>query len=445
MALKPVLIIAPFFAPQSHAAMFRVHKLVKYLPRYGYRPIVVTTDTNYLFNEDSELLKELADEVVIKRVRYIEPTLRGLRMLFGGSDRTFKTLKNNGFYNATEKKAQGLLEQKQKGSLKSSVMSFVKNSPDVLWTWAGPATRASQKLIQEYDIKVFYTTANPDSVLKIGLNLKQTNQVKWLADFRDPLHMGTRYRHTNRFSGYLATKWVREAMEMSDHVSGLSSAYGSIFSDLYDLPEKKFSFIPTGVDDEYLKDKRELVSTSPKVLLFQGEFQKEYSQYPFNVLESVLSNPDHHDVILQIIGRKEVNQPLFEEKFKGSSLLKKCEYIDHIPQRELYHKISKAHCCLLLSGPVQQWWNNYAKMVDYIGLNKLILASVPEVSEARRELEKAELGYFLTGDFEIDCAIVEELLSANSDTGGCEYRNRYTATVQAESFAKLFGELYNDE
>ncbi len=49
---KSVLIVTPFFAPQSHAAVFRAYKLAKYLPRFGWKPYVLTTDTNYKFNED---------------------------------------------------------------------------------------------------------------------------------------------------------------------------------------------------------------------------------------------------------------------------------------------------------------------------------------------------------------------------------------------------------
>ena len=90
---KSVLIVTPFFAPQTHAAVFRAYKLAKYLPRHGWKPYVLTTDTNYLYNEDPGLLDALPPEVEVTRARYVEPTLRGLRMAFGGKDRTFKTLK----------------------------------------------------------------------------------------------------------------------------------------------------------------------------------------------------------------------------------------------------------------------------------------------------------------------------------------------------------------
>src|SRR5580700_10893870 len=90
---RSVLIVTPFFAPQNHAAVFRAYKLAKYLPQFGWKPIVLTVDTHYEFNEDPTLLAELPEEVEIVRTRYVEPTMRGLRMALGGRNRTFNAAK----------------------------------------------------------------------------------------------------------------------------------------------------------------------------------------------------------------------------------------------------------------------------------------------------------------------------------------------------------------
>ena len=45
---KNILIITPFFPPQTHAAVFRAFKLVKYLKRTGWNPIVLTDSNLYV-------------------------------------------------------------------------------------------------------------------------------------------------------------------------------------------------------------------------------------------------------------------------------------------------------------------------------------------------------------------------------------------------------------
>ena len=101
MQNKNVLIITPFFAPETHAAVFTAHKLVKYLKREGWNPIVLTVDVNYNYNEDGSLLEDLKD-VEIHRTKYIEPSLRGLYMWLTGKDRTFKTLKKQAVFSKSE-------------------------------------------------------------------------------------------------------------------------------------------------------------------------------------------------------------------------------------------------------------------------------------------------------------------------------------------------------
>ena len=81
---KKILIITPFFAPENALPLFfRTHKLAKYLNRENWEVHVLTVDTNYVYNEDENLLKEL-EGVTIHRSKYIEPTLRGLRMWLTG-------------------------------------------------------------------------------------------------------------------------------------------------------------------------------------------------------------------------------------------------------------------------------------------------------------------------------------------------------------------------
>src|SRR5690349_4587223 len=85
--MQPILIVTPFFAPQSHAAVFRAYKLAKFLPARGYRPFVVTVDTNYDYREDPNLLTALPREVTVVPARYVEPTLRGAEYALGLRDR----------------------------------------------------------------------------------------------------------------------------------------------------------------------------------------------------------------------------------------------------------------------------------------------------------------------------------------------------------------------
>ncbi len=191
---RSVLIITPFFAPQSHAAVFRAYKLAKYLPKFGWKPYVISTDINYNYNEDSSLLDELPKEVEIYRARYIEPSLRGLRMALGGEDRTFKALKE-----VSAPPSKSIRNVARELNIAQKVYQYLLGAwltiPDAYWTWRRSTVSLASKLIAEHDIPIVFTSADPYTSHQIGYELKTTKSIRWVADFRDP-HTHSFWKHS---------------------------------------------------------------------------------------------------------------------------------------------------------------------------------------------------------------------------------------------------------
>ena len=449
--LEPILIITPFFAPQTHAAMFRVHKLVKYLPDYGYRPIVLTTDINYLYNNNKELLLELPECVEIIRTRHIEPSLRGLRMAFGGKDRSFSAIKNskkdiniNEFLSncSTSSRPNGIFSV-----IYSSISKALYSIPDAHWTWALSSMSTAKKLVDKYGIKVMYTTANPYSHLGIAIELKDKLGVKWLADFRDPCGYGYKNSVNNYFGEKIQQKILQSTFDKADKVTGLSEAYSSIFSDLYGLNDSHYTFIPTGVDNDYLSCTRNVNDSYANSIVFAGEVMPEQDSYIFRILHNLHKNNPYLKIIF--VGRSDVNRPIIDKVLANISDWKiEVEYVDHLPQLELYSILQSAKACILAPGINRYWWTNFAKMVDYIALGVPVIADVPKLSEARKELTKAGLGFFLErNSVEEDALRLQKwLINNNKDEDDlcADYRNRYLASSQTKAFATLFDEIAKD-
>lgn len=447
--LTPILIITPFFAPQTHAAMFRVHKLVKYLPDYGYKPIVLTTDINYLYNNNEDLLAELPDCVEIIRTRHIEPSLRGLRMLLGGRDRTFSALKKpteslfTSEYSSTESRPS--IFRNVASKLYSSISRFAYSIPDAHWPWALASYNTAEDLVKEYDIKLMYTTANPYSHLFLAAKLKKKLHLKWLADFRDPCGYGQKNSVGNYLGMKLQEKALFETFEQADEVSGLSEAYSSIFHDLYNLDSSRYTFIPTGSDDAYLPKTKN--SSYSNAIVFSGEVMHYQGKYIFEVIQSL--HKSNSDLKVVFIGRSEINKPIIDSLLiEMSERDFEVEYIDHLTQLELYIILKSAKACILTPGDNCHWWNNFAKMVDYIALGVPVIADVPKLSEARKELTKAGLGFFLErNSVEEDALRLQEWLVNNDrdeDDLCADYRNRYLASSQTKAFATLFDKIAKD-
>lgn len=441
--LIPVLMMVPYFAPQSHAAMFRAHKLAKYLPEYGFKPIVVTTDTNYLYNEDNALLAELPPEVEIHRARYVEPTLRGIRMALGGPDRSFAALKAAGKIAFASSEAAGDANPgRWLAGAGSLVARLIGDWPDRYWTWTGPAAAMAQRLIRERDIRLLYTSANPVSFLRAAIRIKQRNDLVWLFDSRDPLGYGQKHTANGPIGTALERKVLQKSLTKADHVSGLAAAYGQIFFDLYGLEEKRWSFIPSGLDKDYLS--RDNAVVRGKNLLHIGEVMTNQSPYCFQTLEMILMRTEKDAPFdrMVFVGRREVNEPIIRRMTADlPRLAARLTFLDHRPQTEVYELIREARACLLVPGATRYWWTNFAKLVDYMGLAVPVIAHVPPISEARHELDKAGIAFFLGDDIGQDAEALAAWLVAEPPAANAAYCTRYTARGQVADFATLFDKL----
>lgn len=446
--MKPILLITPYFAPQTHAAVFRVYKLAKYLADHNFKVHVLTVDTNYLYNEDQSLLADLPDNVEIHYARYIEPSFRGIRMALGGRDRSFKAVKSesksdkDGEYAVKDQVNQTIAKDIKKilNQVYSHTVTLI-NNPDAHWTWRNLAIIKALQIMQKYDIQVFYTTSIPYTINDIGLSLKDKGY-KWVADFRDPCLIGRYLSPFNRINKN-RMNIVHKTFENADIVTVLSSSYPMVYGDFLDISEREFIFIPTGLDDAYIPEK---INEKENYILFSGEFQADYGDEFFASFSHMMNSVEDNAIVpdIYIIGRKEINYPLVNPLTIKYGLHQKIRYIDHVPQVELYKLIASSKACLLISGRYSHWWNNFAKMVDYIALKQPVLAVVPDPSEARKELSKAGLGLFLDGNTEENAQLMQRFFEGESILEPTNYCCRYLAKSQVSDFAQIFEQLHKD-
>lgn len=443
--LEPILLVAAHFAPESHAAMFRAFKLAKYLPAFGFRPIVVTTDTNYVYLEDDGLLPQLPPEVVVIRARYVEPTLRGLRMLAGGEARTTETLRsankrseNDAPLSAANPGAVGALGRKAYQHLLSDWVQV----PDRYNTWVKPAIAACEQAVADYGVRLIWTTTTPFSCAQIGLAMKQRG-LRWVSDFRDPLPYGRKFMSANPRVAQLQTEIVRDAVYECDAVTCISSIHPLILQDAFDPARlRPMHHIPTGIDEAYLPADRPAPDPANPVVVYAGEFIADYANGFFDLFAEVAQQlrTEGRNLTMKVVGATLINRPLLTPIIAARGLESRVTLVDHLPQQELYRLLVAADAALLFPGQNSHWWNSFAKLNDYIGLGLQVVADVPNPSEARKELERAGLGHFLDGSHEERLTVFRKALEGTRPATAEQvaYRARYLAGRQVGDLSRLF-------
>lgn len=171
--MKKVLIIAYYWPPAGGPGVQRWLKFVKYLPDFGFQPIVYIPENPTYPIIDEGLMSEVSDKAVIIRKKIKEPY--GFASIFS---------KKN-----TKKISSGIIPHQKKQSLVQKLLLWIRGNvfiPDARVLWVKPSVKFLEKYIVEHGIETIITTGPPHSLHLIGLNLKNKLSLKWIADFRDP-------------------------------------------------------------------------------------------------------------------------------------------------------------------------------------------------------------------------------------------------------------------
>lgn len=163
--MKKLLVVAYFFPPSGAVGVYRTLKFVKYLPEFGWEPVVLTVSNGKTPVYDESLMKLIPDGVEVHRVP------------------SWETL-NEGFDAPAPPVRKKTLRSRLRTRL--YLLWHALALPDVKVGWVPNATHAAQRLLREQGIHHVYISGFPFSSFLIGPRLKRGSDVRVAVDYRDP-------------------------------------------------------------------------------------------------------------------------------------------------------------------------------------------------------------------------------------------------------------------
>lgn len=171
--LKKVLIITYYWPPGSGPGVQRWLKFSKFLPEYGWEPIIVTVNNGSYPSTDESLFCDISEEITVRKTSTLEPftvynLLRGKKGKSVEASTETETSKSNVF---------------------QQFSNFIRANffiPDARKGWNQFALKAAKELIESEKPSIIITTGPPHSTHLVGLKLKEQYKIPWIADFRDP-------------------------------------------------------------------------------------------------------------------------------------------------------------------------------------------------------------------------------------------------------------------
>jgi glycosyltransferase involved in cell wall biosynthesis len=182
MEHKKILIITYYWPPAGGPGVQRWLKFAKYLPDFGWRPIIYTPENPSYPLLDESLLKDVPEHLEIVKTKIWEPYQLAEKL--NKSNKKFKA---------------GQFDVGKNQSWKSKLSIWVRGNffiPDARVFWVKPSVQFLEKYLKENKIDVVVTSGPPHSLHLIGLDLKKKlPNLKWIADFRDPWTEISYYKH----------------------------------------------------------------------------------------------------------------------------------------------------------------------------------------------------------------------------------------------------------
>jgi glycosyltransferase involved in cell wall biosynthesis len=172
--MKKILIITYYWPPSGGSGVQRWMYFSKYLPEFGYEPIVLTVS-------EKKASYKHTDISFLENVKGIETY----------KTNTLEPLKLYSLITTGDKTAgipSGHITTGKRSFFKK-LSTYVRGNlfiPDARIGWNRYALKKARKIISEQKIDIIVTTGPPHSTHLIGLELQKEFSIKWIADLRDP-------------------------------------------------------------------------------------------------------------------------------------------------------------------------------------------------------------------------------------------------------------------
>jgi len=382
--MKKILIVTYYWPPSGGAGVQRWLKFSKYLPEFGYQPVVLTVDDKLASYAqlDYSLLQEVGPEIQVHRTKTFEPY--DLYRRLSGK----KEIPYGGFSNQKRVTIFEKLSRLIRGNL------FL---PDPRRGWNRYALKKAIELIKREGIEVVITSGPPHSTHLIGNEIKQLTGIRWIADFRDP--WTDIYYYKELYHSNLAT-WFDKMMEKrvlssADKIITVSEEVGKLLLRKIPGSTGKITLIPNGYDETDFNN----IPLAPNeffTITYTGTIAMNYRIDQFIEAVSILPDEVKKELRIRFVGNvpDEILQ-LFDQKHLSAMV----EVLGYIPHERAVAQMANASLLLMaIPDSPDNKGIVTGKFFEYLAAKRPILAIGPKGGDVDRMVQECKAGELFSYD-----------------------------------------------
>lgn len=348
--------VSYFFPPCGGGGVQRSSKFVKYLPRFYWKPYVLTVRERNL-EKDLSLLKDIPPEAEIFETFSLE------ELFIRNSKKDFSEINliNHSRQNKIKK-----LRSKVFFRVKKFINKYVFQ-PDSAVLWFPFAMIYGVRIIKKYSIDLIYACGSPWTGLLIGAALKKITKKPLVVDLRDPWSMNADNKILDKYFEIFS---FRLANSIIINTESMREAYGNKYSEY----KSKMVVITNGYDNEDFIDLKSIESDKKKFrVVFSGSVQSPITF--FKAVKDLLRERPEFKKRLEILFIGLPSKSLIYNNDLGEII----KIINYKPHDELLSYLINADLLLIILKPgTNNRWIIPGKVYEYFATKKPILAVVPE-------------------------------------------------------------------
>nr|WP_302578577.1 glycosyl transferase GT4 family protein [Methanobrevibacter arboriphilus] len=467
--MKKVLLIAFYFNQTNAIASKRLRGIAKYLPQFGWEPIVIVpkSNINYGNSFENSFESSLKNSFKNSNFKVIETDYEYM------TDRWFNKFKNKkNTKNDTKLKSKNEIEEVNENNINDQNKIISKNNPeetsklaskttskaiskaisiageifaypDGMKYWYEPAIKVSKEAIEVNNIEAIISSSWPVTSHIIAKDLKKKYNLKWIADLRDLWNLNPYVKHTF-IRNYFEKKLEIETLEYADVLTTTTELASKKLKELH--PQKKICTIMSGYDIEDITNNNTPKNQEKLNFTYAGSLYggKRDPKLLFKGISELIRENKINPLLLSLdfygdnFGLKET-----AEKYGIEDLVNIHGTISH---EEVLKKQKESQALLLLS------WNNKkeeiflpGKIYEYLAAKRPILSIGYKKGSLKDLIEKTEIGYHVSTLDETKNIITKFYNNFNESKilryNGNSEVNKYSIISTAQKFGSILDSI----
>jgi hypothetical protein len=376
--MKKVLILTYYWPPAGGPGVQRVIKFVKYLPDFGYQPIVLTVSKGEYPAIDHSLEAEVP---------------AGVRVVRTGTFEFFALFKRLTGRKKEERITTTILKADNPG-WKDRIFRWIRYNlfyPDARIGWRWYALRAARKIIREEKPVLLFCTSPPHSAQWITRSLHRKTGIPWIADFRDPWTDAYWLRDLPKYPWAYRRNLAMERAVLAEANALITVSEG--YQELLHKTGRRPQLIRNGFDAADFTRRK---SPNPTFrIVYTGSLSQ--IQMPTNFLDALagLSHEEQRMVQFDLYGA--IDPQFFREaEERGIADLIKAH--GYIPHDQVVNEMIQADLLLLLTPRTPSVGMTPLKLYEYLASGAFILGIGDTTSDPARILARCEGGQYVSYD-----------------------------------------------